>query len=423
VISPQRLVIERLGARGEGVAQLGGRRVFVPYALAGETVTADVDGEQARLVDIVDAAPERIPPICPYFEDCGGCAVQALRPDAYAAWKRGLVETALANAGLTANVAPLVDAHGAGRRRVTFHARFESGEARVGFMAARSHRIVEIDACPLLAPELDTALAAARAIAAVLGPRGKPLDIAVTATLGGLDIELRGAGPLDDSETGALIAAADAHGLVRLTNHGRLVALRHAPQIQIGVATLTLPPGAFLQATQAGEQEIAARVRKATEKAHSIADLFCGVGAFALRLAQRAQVKAYDLDAAAVAAMRAAAQSAQGLRRLDGVERDLFARPLRASELNGFDAIVFDPPRAGAAAQSAEIAQSDVPTVVAVSCSAQSFARDAAILLKGGYVIREITPLDQFRYAAHVEIVATFEKASERKAAKRRLLG
>ncbi|HEY8215020.1 MAG TPA: methyltransferase, partial [Methylocystis sp.] len=198
---------------------------------------------------------------------------------------------------------------------------------------------------------------------------------------------------------------------------------RHAPQIQIGVATLTLPPGAFLQATQTGEQEIAARVRKATEKAHSIADLFCGVGAFALRLAQRAQVKAYDLDAAAVAAMRAAAQSAQGLRRLEGVERDLFARPLRASELNGFDAIVFDPPRAGAAAQSAEIAQSDVPTVVAVSCSAQSFARDAAILLKGGYVIREITPLDQFRYAAHVEIVATFEKASERKAAKRRLLG
>ncbi|HEY8212746.1 MAG TPA: TRAM domain-containing protein, partial [Methylocystis sp.] len=224
MISPQRLVIERLGNRGEGVAQLGGRRVFVPYALAGETVTADVDGEQARLVDIIDAAPERIPPICPYFEDCGGCAVQALRPDAYAAWKRGLVETALANAGLAADVAPLVDAHGAGRRRVTFHARFESGEARVGFMAARSHRIVEIDACPLLAPELEGALDAARAIAGTLARRGKPLDTAVTATLGGLDVELRGAGPLDDSETGALIAAADAHGLVRLTNHGRLVA-------------------------------------------------------------------------------------------------------------------------------------------------------------------------------------------------------
>ncbi|MGD9543715.1 MAG: class I SAM-dependent RNA methyltransferase [Methylocystis sp.] len=422
-MSAERLVIERLGARGEGVAWLGGRRVFVPYALVGETVTADVDGDHARLIDIVDASPLRIAPICPRFGDCGGCAVQTLRADAYAAWKRGLVETALANAGLKLGVAPLVDAHGGGRRRVAFHARFDSGAAHVGFMAARSHRIVEIDACPLLAPELGGALNAARAIAVILAARGKPLDIAVTATLGGLDIDLRGAGPLDDSETGALIAAADAHDLARLTNHARLVALRRAPHIDIGPATLTLPPGAFLQATQSGEEEIAARVLKATEKAQSIADLFCGVGAFALRLARRAQVKAYDLDAAAVAAMRAAAQAAQGLRTLDGAERDLFARPLNASELNDFDAIVFDPPRAGAAAQAAEIARSAVPAVVAVSCHAQSFARDAAILLKGGYVIREITPLDQFRYAAHVEIVAVFEKESRRKSAKRRLLG
>ncbi|MFO1124971.1 MAG: RNA methyltransferase, partial [Methylocystis sp.] len=219
-MSAERLVIERLGARGEGVALLGGRRVFVPYALPGETIAAQVDGEQGRLVDIIEASPQRIAPICPHFEDCGGCAVQTLRADAYAAWKRGLVETALSNAGLTCDVAPLIDAHGAGRRRVTFHARFDSEKARVGFMAARSHRIVEIDACPLLAPELDGALVAARSIAAILAPRGKPLDIAVTATLGGLDMELRGAGPLDNAETDALIAAAQARDLARLTNHG-----------------------------------------------------------------------------------------------------------------------------------------------------------------------------------------------------------
>lgn len=423
MISAKRLVIERLGVRGEGVAHLGARRVFVPYALPGETVTAEVDGEHARLVDIVEASPKRIAPVCPHFEDCGGCAVQTFRADAYADWKRGIVETALVNAGLNLPVGPLIDAHGAGRRRVTFHARFDSGKARVGFMAARSHRIVEIDSCPLLAPELDGALVAARAIAAILAPRGKPLDIAVTATRGGLDVELRGAGPLDDRETGALIAAADAHDLARLTNHGRLVALRRAPHINIGEATLTLPAGAFLQATQSGEDEIAARVCQATAKARVVADLFCGVGAFALRLAQRAKVKAYDSDGPAIAAMRAAAQATQGLRALEGIERDLFARPLSASELNGFDAIVFDPPRAGAPAQAAEIARSEAPIVVAVSCHAQSFARDAAILLKGGYVIREIAPLDQFRYAAHVEIVATFEKQSGRKAAKRRLLG
>jgi 23S rRNA (uracil1939-C5)-methyltransferase len=422
-MSAERLRIERLGHRGEGVAMLGGRRVFVPYALPGETVTVEVDGDQARLVDIVEASPQRIAPSCPYFGDCGGCAVQALRADAYAEWKRGLVVTALLNAGLQLDVAPLVDAHGAGRRRVTFHARFESAKTRVGFMAARSHRIVDIESCPLLAPELEGALPAARAIAAILAPRGKPLDIAVTATLGGLDVELRGAGPLDDEETSALIAAADAHDLARLTNHGRLVALRRPPQIKVGEATLTLPAGAFLQATEAGEDELAARVCKATQNAQSIVDLFCGVGAFALRLAQRAKVKAYDSNAGAVAALRAAAQATGGLLPLEAIERDLFVRPLNASELSGFEAVVFDPPRAGAAAQAAEIARSDVPIVVAVSCHAQSFARDAAILLKGGYVSREIAPLDQFRYAAHVEIVAIFEKESRRKSAKRRLLG
>ena len=422
-MSAERLTIERLGHRGEGVALLGGRRVFVPYALPGETIAAQVDGEQAQLVDIVEASPQRIAPICPHFTDCGGCAVQTLRADAYAAWKRGLVETALSNAGLACAVAPMIDAHGAGRRRVTFHARFDSGMARVGFMAARSHRIVEIDACPLLARELVGALVAARAIAEVLSPRGKPLDIAVTATLGGLDMELRGAGPLDNAETDALIAAAQAHDLARLTNHGRLVALRRAPQIKIGEATLTLPAGAFLQATQRGEEAIAAHVCKATGKARVVADLFCGVGAFALRLAQRAKVNAYDSDRPAIAALRAAAQAAQGLLPLEAIERDLFARPLNASELNGFDAIVFDPPRAGAAAQAAEIARSEIPIVVAVSCNAQSFARDAAVLLKGGYVIREIAPLDQFRYAAHVEIVAVFERESRRRSAKRRLLG
>ncbi|MFO1104214.1 MAG: methyltransferase [Methylocystis sp.] len=418
-----RLFIQRLGVRGEGVALLHEKRVFVPYALAGESVTVEADGERARLIDVLEASPQRIAPICPYFTNCGGCAVQALRADHYAAWKRGLVESALQNEGVTCAVALPIDAHGAGRRRVTFHARFDSGAAQVGFMAARSHRIVEIDACPLLAPELDGALTAARAIAAALAPRGKPLDIAVTATRGGLDIELRGAGPLSDVEISALIAAADAHDLARLTNHGRLVTLRRPPEIDIGGATLTLPAGAFLQATQRGEEEIAARVCEATAKARIVADLFCGVGAFALRLAQRAKVKAYDSDAPAIAALRAAAQATQGLLPLEGIERDLFARPLSASELNGFDAIIFDPPRAGAIAQAAEIARSEAPIVVAVSCHAQSFARDAAILLKGGYVIREIAPLDQFRYAAHVEIVAVFEKKSSRKSAKRRLLG
>ncbi len=417
------LRIDRLGHRGEGVARDGDARLFVPYALPGETVMAEVEGEQARLVEIVDASPDRIAPICPHYAHCGGCAVQALRPEPYGEWKRGLVEAALKNAGLSPPVEPLVEAHGAGRRRATFHARMGQGEARVGFMAARSHEIVEIDACPLLAPSLSGALPAARAIARILSGRGKPLDIAVTATLDGMDVDVRGAGPLDAKEAGALIEAAKAHDLARLTNHGRLVALRRAPHVAVGPARVPLPPGSFLQATEAGEEALAALVLEATRGAKHVADLFCGVGAFALRLARRARVAAYDSSAGAVEAMRAGARAASGLKPLDGEVRDLFARPLAASELSPYDAVVFDPPRAGAMAQAGEIAKSQISLAVAVSCNAQSFARDAAVLISGGFRAERITPVDQFRYAPHIEIVAVFSRSFGQKRAKRSLLG
>ncbi|PPD43469.1 MAG: RNA methyltransferase [Methylocystis sp.] len=419
----KRLQIERLGARGEGIATDGDKRVYVPYALPGETVNAEIEGDHARLIGIVDAAPDRIAPFCPHYARCGGCAVQALRDDAYKEWKRGLVVAALRNAGLPADVAPLVDAHGAGRRRVTFHARMERGVARVGFMAARSHDIVEIDACPLLVPELSGALVAARALAQILASRGKPLDLSFTATLEGMDVDIRGPGPLEDHEAGALVKAAQAHGLARLSNHGRLVALRRAPLVHVGSARVPVPPGSFLQATQAGEEAIAARVLEAVGAAKRVADLFCGVGAFALRLAANARVSAYDSSAEAVEAMFSGARAAAGLKPMDGGARDLFARPLSAKELAPFEALVFDPPRAGALAQVTEIAKSEVGVVVAVSCSAQSFARDAAILLTGGYSMGEIVPIDQFRHSPHVEIVAHFSRGDGRKRPKRALLG
>lgn len=417
------LHIERLGHRGEGVARDGAGRVFVPYALAGETVLADVEGEQGRLVKIVEPSPERIAPICPHYGHCGGCAVQALRPEAYAQWKRGLAEIALRNAGLDLPVEPLVDAHGAGRRRVTFHARMQDGKARVGFMAARSHEIVEIDTCPLLVEELAGALRAARDIAQILAPRGKPLDLSFTATLAGMDVDLRGPGPLEEEETRALIAAAGAHHLARLSNHGRLVALRETPMVSVGPAQFPLPPGAFLQATAVGEEAIAREVLAAVSGAKRAADLFCGVGAFALRMAQKSRVTACDSGAEAVAAMLSGARGVTGLKPLEGEVRDLFARPLTVQELAPFDAVVFDPPRAGALAQAHEIARSTVEKVIAVSCNAQSFARDAAILIKGSFAVRRIVPVDQFRYSPHVEIVAVFLREAGEKRLKRRLLG
>ena len=406
----EKLVVERIGHRGEGVARLGERLIFVPYALAGESVAAEVQGDHARVIEILEPSRDRITPICGHYGVCGGCAVQALAPDAYGQWKRGLVVAALRNAGVAAEVAPLIDAHGAGRRRVTFHARTAAGRARVGFMQARSHEIVEIDACPLLEPGLAPALPAARALAKALAGKGKPLDIAATLTLEGLDIDLRGPGALSEDEAKAVIAAAERHDLARLSNHGRVVALRRKPRVAVGEAVVALPPGSFLQATTAGEEEIARHVLAAVGGAKRVADLFCGLGAFALRLSAHARVRAYDNDAEAIAALTEAARAKAGMRLAQAEARDLFRKPLDARELSEFDAVVFDPPRAGAAAQAEQLVKSSVDKIVAVSCDAHSFARDAGILIAGGYALGEVTPIDQFRFSPHVELVATFSR-------------
>ena len=252
-----------MGGRGEGVASRDGLRLYVPYALPGETVTVDsTGGERASLVGLVSPSPDRIAPICPYFTTCGGCAVQEWAPAPYAAWKRSLVVEALTRAGLTCEVAAMVDAHGAGRRRATFHAASSAadGRTRTGFMEARSHAIVAIESCPILDPGLDGALPAARAIVAALldsGALHKPLDILATTTDEGLDIDLRGHGTLDDGERARLTQVAAAHDLARLSNHGTIVVEFRRPEVRFDAARLALPPGAFLQATAAGEAELA----------------------------------------------------------------------------------------------------------------------------------------------------------------------
>ena len=279
----------------------------------------------------------------------------------------------------------------------------------VGFSAYRAHHLISIDGCPVLAAPLDGAIAVAWALAEALGSLKKPLDIQVTATDTGLDVDLRGSGPLSPQRTAALARNAAAHRLARLTRHGELVAQRAAPTLRIGKAQVVLPPGGFLQATAAGEEELARRVAEHFGGAKVVADLFCGVGPFALRLAERARVYAADGDDAAIAALRQAAP-ASGLKPVDTETRDLFRRPLVAPELKRFDAVVFDPPRQGAEAQARELAASKVPLVVAVSCDAATFARDARILHDGGYRLTEVAPVDQFRHSAHVEIVARFER-------------
>ena len=410
----ERLVIDHVGHRGDGVAVVGGAPIYVPLSLGGETVEVTaVPGhpDRRRLIEVARASRERIAPFCPHFGVCGGCAIQHWEMARYRAWKREIVVETLAQARIACEVAPLADAHGSGRRRITLHARMGTHEVlKVGFAAASSHDIIPIDRCPVLDPHLDGAIEAAWAVAEPLIANRKPLDIQITATDNGLDIDVRGSGPLSASLIAALSQVAQQHRLARLTRHGELVLMRNSPDLTIGTARVTLPPGSFLQATVAGEETLAALVAGHCKRARHIADLFCGVGPFALRLARRSRVTAFDSDAGAVAALQKAAASTSGLKPLKAEARDLFRRPLMPQELGDYDAVVFDPPRQGAQAQATQLAASKVATIVAVSCNVTTFARDARILIDGGYRIEGVTPVDQFRHTPHVELVARFSR-------------
>ena len=405
----ERLVIDRIGHRGDGVATSQAGPVYVPYALPGETVIVERHGERGNLREILTPAEGRVAPICRYFGACGGCALQHWKAESYRAWKRGLVAASLAHEEIEAPLGALVDAHGQGRRRIVLHARQARAGVNVGFMAHRSHTLIEIADCPVLVPALARAFGIATRVALELSEK-KPLDLQFTVTEGGLDVDVRGSGPLDIARRSSLAKIAAEERLARLTRHGEAIAQFAEPAVQAGLARIVLPPGAFLQATDAGEKALAAIVLEAAAGASRTADLFCGVGTFALRLAADARVVAFDGNEGAVAALGRAAK-APGLKPIEALHRDLFRRPLTARELKNLDVVVLDPPRQGAEAQARTLALSGVPRVIYASCNPASFARDARILCEGSYRLSAVTPIDQFRYSAHVELVGVFNRA------------
>ncbi|MBY0380462.1 MAG: RNA methyltransferase [Xanthobacteraceae bacterium] len=411
----ERLTIDRVAHFGDGVAIKSNINIFVPYTLPGEVVDvlpAPGQHPDRRIAGhIVQPSPNRITPFCPHFGSCGGCAIQHWRTDAYREWKRQIVVDTMSQSGITCEVDELVDAHGAGRRRATMHARQgQTGVLRVGFAAAGRHDIIAIDHCPIFSPDMQGAVQAANAVAELLKPIQKPLDIQISATLNGLDIDVRGSGPLDTATMTRLSNLARDHRLSRLTRHGELV-LQHAPpDIHVGRAKVTLPAASFMQPTAAGEETLAELAIERCKGAKNIADLFCGFGPFTLRLAEKFRVSSFDNNGPAILALQDAVRQTQGLKPVKAEKRDLFRRPLVAQELREFDCVVFDPPRQGAEAQCRQIAASKLETVVAVSCNPVTFARDARLLIGAGFKLETIVPVDQFRHTPHVEIVARFKR-------------
>ncbi|AZO16195.1 class I SAM-dependent RNA methyltransferase [Mesorhizobium sp. M2A.F.Ca.ET.043.05.1.1] len=410
-----RFTIARLGSQGDGIANAEGGEVFVPFTLPGETVTAARQKDRATLVSVLEASPLRIDPACRHFTECGGCALQHYEPAAYQEWKREKVVQALKAKGIACEVAALVPCAPHSRRRVTFSARRTEAGMLLGFVRALSSEIIPIEECPISLPAIVAALDKLRVLAGLVCATPKAFHMTVTVTASGLDIAVHDAGKLGDHQRRIASNFVMAEGLARLSVDGEIVVEPKKPVVQFGPVAVAVPPGAFLQATEAAEQAMAGLVGQHLSRAKKVADLFAGCGSFALRLAAKSEVHAVEGEAAALAALDRAYRFATGLRRVTSERRDLFRRPLTFKELNAFDGLVFDPPRAGAEDQSKQIARSNVPLVAAVSCNPVTLARDLRILLDGGYTLKSVIPIDQFLWSPHVEAVALLEKRKRRR--------
>jgi 23S rRNA (uracil1939-C5)-methyltransferase len=409
--SMQELRIDSMGAKGDGVAA---GPLYAPLTLPGERVRAERQGDRAELEAILEPSPDRVTPPCLYFGDCGGCALQHWAQVPYLAWKADQVRQALARERIETDILPPFAAPAHSRRRLALHARAAGKGVALGFKARRSWRLVEIGSCTIAHPRLEAAFPALAALAKPFleHPKSAP-TLHVTLTETGLDvdvtgIERRSGGLSADARLRAAERAA-AGDFARVTLAGEIVYQARQPVVRLGRVVVGLPPGGFLQAVPEAEAAMAAFAVQAIDGASRVADLFCGVGAFSVRLAEVASVMAADVSVASIRAL-IAASGAPGLKAITAEARDLARRPMLAAEMKRLDAVLFDPPRAGAAEQAREIAASKVPIAISVSCDPATFARDARILADGGFVLRRVLPVDQFLWSPHVELVGVFTR-------------
>lgn len=413
------LEIGEIGARGDGIAELEGRRYFVPFTLPGEVVEAEPRGKRgegivADLVEVLAPSRHREMPPCGHFTVCGGCSLQHWRVDAYTAWKAELISRTLAQRGVEPPpFEPALVGVPGERRRVDLVLRRQGRKALAGFHERTSQRIVDVGTCVVARPALNALLGSLREVVATVLPESAAADAIVNETDSGLDLLLRPHRRLDLSleHRQALVAFAERADVARLSWGDRATAepvvVRRTPMLVFGDVRVEPPPGAFLQATKRAELAMRAAVAEWTAGAARAADLFAGIGA--LSIGHPGRLSLFESDRFAVAAAEAAARR-MGAGRAVVQRRDLFRNPLTAAELSAFDAVVLDPPRAGAAAQSAGIATSKVSRVVYASCDPGSFARDARVLLDGGYRLEKLRPIDQFLWSSHVELIALFAR-------------
>lgn len=395
------LLIRRLGHQGDGIAE---GPVFVPMALPGERVEGAVDGDRMLDARILTPSPDRVRAPCPHYRTCGGCAVMHASDAFVANWKVEIIRTALEAHGIEAPIRPIATSPPRSRHRAVLAGTRTKKNALVGFHARRSGVIVPITECLVLAPELLATLPALAEVTRLGASRSAVLGLAVTLTETGVDLHVTGGKPLDEALRTALPQVSGA--FARLTWDEETVFANAPPMVRMGAARVSLPPGAFLQATAEGEAALLSAVIEAVGDASRIADLFAGCGTFALPLAARAAVHAVEGERSLLMALDDAARHAPALRPVTTEMRDLFRRPLLPDELARFDAVVVDPPRAGAEAQMAQLALAKPHRIAMVSCNPVTFARDVGMLITAGYRLNWVQPVDQFRWSPHVELAA-----------------
>lgn len=405
--------IAKVGAQGDGVTAEG---LFVPLTLPGERARVRADAGRGELIELLTSSPDRIAPVSPHYGDCGGCALQHWAAEPYLAWKHDQVRIALGRERIETEIAPVIACPPGARRRLALHARRGAkGGAVIGFKARRSWRLVEVEVCPVADPRLVAAFPTLRRLAGAFldHPKSAP-TLHVTLTLSGLDIDVTGverkSGGLSADARMRAAGAAAAADFARVTLGGEIIYQARAPVVRFGAASVALPPGAFLQAAPEAEAAMIRLAKEAVSGARRVADLFCGAGAFTFPLAEAAPVLAADASEGAVRALRSAVGTAPGCKPITAEARDLFRRPFGADELKKIDAVVFDPPRAGAEAQTTELARSKAGVIVGVSCNPATFARDARVLVEAGFRLERVTPVDQFLWSPHIELVGVFRR-------------
>ncbi len=397
--------INRLGHQGDGIAD---GPIFAPRTLPGEVVSGVLNGTQLNDIRIVTPSSDRVQPPCRHYKACGGCQLQHASDNFVEEFKVGVVRTALAAQGIKTELRPIITSPAQSRRRATLAVRRTKKGAMAGFHGRASDVIVEIPDCQLLDPVLIAGIPVAEALAVQVGSRKGVLTMTLTVSDIGLDISVTGGKPLDGPLQLVLAQATEKYGLARLSWDGDVIAMKAPATQTFGAAKVVPPPGSFLQPTKEGEAALLAGIREITAGAKKVTDLFAGCGTFSLPLAKDAEVHAVEGNADMTEALDHGWRMAQGLKQITTEARDLYRRPMMPDELAKMDAVVLDPPRAGAEAQVAEIVQAMVPVVAYVSCNPVSFARDASQLVAAGYQLNWVQVVDQFRWSAHTELVASF---------------